>query len=84
LLPKRIADELFLKLQIRLSPRTVAEYVKRLRAGIFTGRLGTVELANGLGTNEPRSDVFRFDIVWGLSKRAGAGNVRGKPKPGGP
>jgi hypothetical protein len=33
----------------------------------FTGLLGTVELADGFGTNEPGPDAFRFRVLFGAA-----------------
>ena len=35
--------------------------------GIIAGFLGAIELANGLGTNKPSSDVFRFRVLLGAA-----------------
>ena len=36
-------------------------------AGVFAGRLGAIELANGFGANEPGPHVLRFRILLGAA-----------------
>jgi 3-oxoacyl-[acyl-carrier protein] reductase len=50
-----------------------------IRRGIVTGSLGAIELANGLGTNEPGSDVFRCRVLLGAEVFAAVMDLNVRP-----